>query len=65
MNLESYVGRRVILKESVPADRRGRTIPPGAMLVVSQLVGTQHFNLNWPDGKRAANQVHYTNLKTA
>lgn len=65
MSLQHYVGRRVLTKESIPADRRGRWIPVGAMLFVSRLVGEQHFDLNWPDGKLAAKQVHYSKLKTA
>jgi len=64
MSLRHYVGRRVIVKESFPADKRGRSIPVGAMLFVSRMVGTQHFDLNWPDGKLAARQVHFSKLQT-
>lgn len=64
MKLERYVGTSVITKVAIPSDRRGETIPAGTHLLVSEMVGTQHFNLEWFNGKRAANQVHYKKLKT-
>lgn len=65
MSLKRFVGKRVTTKVLLPADERGRTIPAGTDLLVLELVGDQHVNLVWPDGRRAANQVHYTKLMTS
>ena len=62
--LERYVGTFVILKVDVPADKRGEVIPSGTRLVVTKLVGEQHFDLEFPGGRRAASQVHFSKLKT-
>jgi len=62
--LQRFVGQRVTTKVRIPSDRRGEWIPQGTDLVVLEMVGDQHFNLVWSDGKRAANQVHYKKLLT-
>ncbi len=64
MGLERFVGEWVVTKVPIPSDRRGETIPAGTRLRVLVLVGTQHFHLAWPEGNRAANQVHYDKLMT-
>ena len=64
MGLERFVGHYVSTKERLPSDRRGETIPMGTSLFVLEMVGDQHFNLSWPGGRRAANQVHYSKLMT-
>lgn len=64
MGLERFVGEYVTTKQSIPSDRRGETIPPGTDLLALEMVGEQHFNLVWPGGRRAANQVHYAKLMT-
>jgi hypothetical protein len=63
-SLEKYVGTYVITKEPIPSDRRGESIPEGTTLLVRRMIGDQHFDLEWLDGKLAANQVHFTKLKT-
>ena len=64
--LERYVGTYVTTKVAIPSDRRGGgSIPAGTDLFVLEIVGTEHFNLVWSTGGRAASQVHYTKLKTA
>ncbi len=62
--LERYVGRYVTTKVSIPSDRRGETIPAGVSLLVLEMVGKEHFNLVYPGGGRAANQIHYKKLIT-
>ena len=62
--LKHHVGIAVITKEDIPSDRRGMTIPAGTSLIVESIVGTQHCHLNFGDGKRAANQVHFSKLMT-
>lgn len=62
MGLNRYVGKNVVTKVEVPSDRRGVTLPAGTPLLVLELVGTQHFNLIFPGGRRAANQVHFSKL---
>lgn len=64
MSLESYVGEYVTTKEQISSDKRGESIPPGTSLLVLEMVGDQHFNLVWPGGRRAANQIHYSKLMT-
>lgn len=65
MGLERYVGESVTTKVPIPSDRRGETIPAGTSnLLVLEMVGEEHFNLVWPGGKRAANQVHVSKLMT-
>lgn len=62
--LDHYAGTYVILKESIPADKRGVRISQGTRLFVSRVDG-QYLWLNWPDGKRASRDgVHYSKLKT-
>ena len=61
-DLKRYVGTYVTTRVDIPSDRRGETIPANTTLFVSEVVGTQHFHLTWPGGRRAANQVHYTKL---
>ncbi len=63
-DLEEFVGKCVITKISIPSDKRGIDIPPHTNLIVLEMVGDQHFNLVWPNGRRAANQVHYSKLLT-
>lgn len=65
MGFEHYLGTIVVLKQDVPSDQRGEWIRKGIRLKVTELVGEQHFHLDWPDGGRAANQVHFTRLLTA
>ncbi len=60
--LERFVGTYVSTKVSIPSDRRGERIPAFTSLFVREMVGDQHFNLHWPGGRRAANQIHYTKL---
>ncbi len=61
--LERYVGSYVTTKVAIPSDRRGERIPAGTSnLLIESLNGTQHFNLVYPGGRRAANQVHYSKL---
>ncbi|KKN29876.1 hypothetical protein LCGC14_0839540 [marine sediment metagenome] len=62
MGLERFVGKYVVTKEPLPSDRRGETIPWNTTLFVLEMVGDEHFNLCWPGGLRAANQVHYSKL---
>ena len=62
--LERYVGTYVTTKVPIPADRRGFEITAGTCLFVRKIVGAQHFHLDWPTGRRAANQVHYSKLCT-
>ena len=64
MGLERFVGKTVITKEPIPSERHGETIPGGTTLLVEGMVGDQYFNLVWPGGYRAANQVHYSKLMT-
>ena len=65
MSFERFVGNFVVTKVELPSDKRGIKIPAHTTLFISELVGTEHFNLNWPGtNKRAANQVHYTKLYT-
>jgi hypothetical protein len=64
MGLERFVGKLVKTKESIPSDRRGAMISAGVTLFVQEMVGNQHFNLAWLNGKRAANQIHYSKLVT-
>ena len=64
MGLEQYVGKWVITIQEIPADKRGHIIPIGTQLQVEALVGGQHFHLAYGDGSRAANQVHYSKVKT-
>ena len=63
--LERYVGKYVTTKIDIPSDRRGEKIPAGTSLLILEMVGTQHFNLVWPGGRRAASQVHYSELMVA
>lgn len=65
MSFERYIGKYVVTKVELPSDRRGEKIPAGTTLVVLEAVGEQHVNLDWPGGRRAANQVHYSKLMTA
>lgn len=63
MGLERYVGKYVTTKVAIPSDRRGETIPTGTTnLFVLEMVSEEHFNLTWPGGRRAANQVHFSKL---
>lgn len=64
MSLARYLGTLVVLKEDVPADKRGKFVRKGTVLRAVKLVGKEHFNLNWCEGGIAASQVHYTKLKT-
>lgn len=64
MGLERFVGKYVRTKAPIPSDRRGEIIPTGTSLLVLGMVGKQHFNLAWPGGRRAANQIHYSKLMT-
>jgi hypothetical protein len=62
--IEPVVGLRVICKEDLFSDHRGRVIPAGTdNLIISEIFG-QHVHLQWPDGKRAANNVHISKLYT-
>ncbi len=63
MDLSRYVGKNVILKERIPADKRGYWIEKGVTLIVTKIYG-QFMNLKYQDGKLAANQVHYTKVMT-
>ena len=64
MSLKRFVWEYVTTKEPIPSDKRGRTIPAGTTLLVTEMVGDQHFNLAWSGGRRAASQVHYSKLRT-
>ena len=64
-DLQEYVGTYVVTKEELPSDRRGERIFAGTRLFVLEMAGDSHFNLNWPAGNRAANQVHFSKLMTA
>lgn len=60
MGLEQYIGTFVITKEPLPNNHRGQgMIPIDTVLLIQEMVGNQHFNLVWTNGKRAANQIHY------
>ncbi len=56
-------GMHVILKERVPADKRGYWIEKGVTVMVTKVYG-QFVNLSYLNGKLGANQVHYSKLKT-
>lgn len=64
-NLEAWVGRPVITEVPIPADHRGRQIAAGVILLAEKRVGPQHFHLAFTDGRRAANQIHYSKLRLA
>ena len=58
-----YLDKMVVTKEKIPADKRGHYVPAGSLLYVYKVYG-QHMDLAWPEGGRAATQVHYSKLKT-
>lgn len=65
MGFERFVGTHVVTKVEILSDRRGVWIPAGTTLFVHEMVGDQHFNLNWVGtNRRAASQVHYSKLMT-
>ena len=57
------LGMYVILKERVPADKRGYWIEKGVKLIITKVYG-QFVNLSYLDGKLGANQIHYSKLMT-
>ena len=64
MTLINYLGTTVTLKEDVPGNKRGTWVKKNTKLVPVTLHG-YYFDLEWPGGGRAANQVHFSKLRTA